>query len=160
GGVPMGRQVSSLKSGADIVGGTPGRLLDHIRRKNLMLDEAKVGVLDEADEMLSMGFWDDVTELLKLSPKTRQTRPFSATLPYEVAKAASQFLQDPERIDVSGDDLTVDGIDNCILHVLPDLPKPRQMLYALEGARADSAIIFCNTRNETEMLSKYLTQSG
>jgi ATP-dependent RNA helicase DeaD len=160
GGVPMGRQVSALKAGVDIVVGTPGRLLDHIRRKNLGLDECRVVVLDEADEMLSMGFWDDVTELLKLSPATRQTMLFSATLPYEVAKAASQFLQDPVKIDVSGDELTVDGIDNCIIHVLPELPKPRQMLYALEGARADSAIIFCNTRNETEMLAKYLTQSG
>ena len=160
GGVPMGRQTAALKGGVDIVVGTPGRLLDHIRRKNLFLDELQAAVLDEADEMLSMGFWDDVTELLKLSPATRQTMLFSATLPYEVAKSVAQFLREPVKVDLSGDDLTVSGIENCIFNVLPDLPKPRQMLYALEMAKPDNCIIFCNTRNETEMLSKYLTQSG
>ena len=160
GGVPMGRQTAALKAGVDIVVGTPGRLLDHIRRKNLGLDELRNVVLDEADEMLSMGFWDDVTELLKMSPKERQTMLFSATLPYEVAKAAAQFLKEPVKVDLSGDDLTVSGIENCIVHVVPDLPKPRQMLYVLESAQADNAIIFCNTRNETEMLAKYLTQQG
>ena len=160
GGVPMGRQTAALKGGVDIVVGTPGRLLDHIRRKNLFLDDLQIAVLDEADEMLSMGFWDDVTELLKLTPKTRQTMLFSATLPYEVAKSAAQFLTDPARIDLSGDDLTVSCIENCIVNVLPDLPKPRQMLYVIDATRPENCIIFCNTRNETEMLAKYLTQSG
>ncbi len=160
GGVPMGRQTTALTSGVDIIVGTPGRLLDHIRRKNLTLEALQCVVLDEADEMLSMGFWDDVTELLKMSPKTRQTMLFSATLPYEVAKAAASFLSEPVRIDLSGDDLTVSNIDNYICNVLPDLPKPRQMLYLLETAKPHSAIIFCNTRNETEMLAKFLTQSG
>ena len=160
GGVPMGRQTTALTGGVDIVVGTPGRLLDHIRRKNLTLEALQCVVLDEADEMLSMGFWDDVTELLKMSPKTRQTMLFSATLPYEVAKAAASFLTEPVRVDLSGDDLTVSNIDNYICNVLPDLPKPRQMLYLLETAKPQSAIIFCNTRNETEMLAKFLTQSG
>jgi ATP-dependent RNA helicase DeaD len=160
GGVPMGRQTAALKAGVDIIIATPGRLLDHIRRKNMSLEKLKVVVLDEADEMLSMGFWDDVTELLKFTPPQRQTMLFSATLPYEVAKSAAQFLREPVRVDLSGDDLTVAGIENCIINVLPTLPKPRQMLYALEHAQATNAIIFCNTRNETEMLSKYLTQSG
>jgi ATP-dependent RNA helicase DeaD len=160
GGVPMGRQIAALKAGVEVVIATPGRLLDHIRRGNMQLTELQAVVLDEADEMLSMGFWDDVTELLKLTPKSRQTMLFSATLPYEVAKAAAQFLREPTKVDLSGTDLTVAGIENCIIHVVPDLPKPRQMLYALEYAQPTGAIIFCNTRSETDVLAKYLTQSG
>jgi ATP-dependent RNA helicase DeaD len=160
GGVPMGRQIAGLKTGAEVVVGTPGRLLDHIRRGNLSLVDLATVVLDEADEMLSMGFWDDVTDLLKMTPDSRQTMLFSATLPYQVARAAAEFLRDPERLDLSGDLLTVEGISNCIYHVLPDVPKPRQLLYVLETEQPDSAIIFCNTRNEAEMIAKFLTQSG
>ena len=160
GGVPIGKQAAVLEAGVEIIVGTPGRLLDHIRRGNLQLTHLKMVVLDEADEMLSMGFWDDVTEMIRLSPKDRQTLLFSATLPYEVAKSAAGLMRDVIRLDLSGDDLSVDGIDNCILHVLPELPKPRQLLYLLEGESAASAIIFCNTRAETDMLAKYLTQSG
>mgnify|MGYP001603304080 CR=1 FL=1 len=160
GGVPYGRQLSAIKAGVDIVVATPGRLLDLVRRKSLALDGVRMMVLDEADEMLSMGFWDDVTDIVKLCPATRQTMLFSATLPYEVAKAAAQYLKEPVRIDVSGDSLTVEGIENFFYHVLGDYPKPRQLLYLLETERPESAIIFCNTRGETEMLAKYLTQTG
>lgn len=160
GGVSMGRQTAALESGVEVIVGTPGRLLDHVRRKNLSLSSLQTVVLDEADEMLSMGFWDDVTDILKMTPDGRQTMLFSATLPYQVAHAAAQFLKDPARIDVSGDILTVEGIENAIYHVKPDIPKPRQLLYVLECEAPASAIIFCNTRNETEMIAKYLTQSG
>ena len=160
GGVPLGRQVGALKSGIDILVATPGRLLDHIRRKNLVLDQVESVILDEADEMLSMGFWDDVTDILGMVSKPCQTMLFSATLPYQIAKAAAQFLIEPDRIDVSGDDLTVDGIRNCITHVKPDIPKPRQLLAVLEHSSPTSAIVFCNTRSETEVISKYLCQNG
>ena len=160
GGVPLSRQVGALKSGIDILIATPGRLLDHIRRKNVSLEAIQTAVLDEADEMLSMGFWDDVTSLLEQCPEGRQVMLFSATLPYQIAKAAAHYLKDPVRVDVSGDVLTVDGIDNTIFHVLPDLPKPRQLLYLLEEERPSSAIVFCNTRNETEVIAKYLCQNG
>ena len=160
GGVPMGKQIAGLKVGVDIIVGTPGRLLDHIRRGNLSLSALRMVVLDEADEMLSMGFWDDVTDLLRMSPDSRQTMLFSATLPYQIARAAAEFLKQPTRLDLSGDILTVAEIDNCIVHVVPDIPKPRQLLYILETEQPESAIIFCNTRNEAEMIAKYLTQSG
>jgi ATP-dependent RNA helicase DeaD len=160
GGVPMGKQMGTLRMAPDVVVGTPGRLLDHVRKGTLVLSSLKVLVLDEADEMLSMGFWEDVTELLSQTPDTRQTMLFSATLPYDVAKAAAQFLKNPERVDVSGDALTVEGITNHIVHVSSDAPKPRQLLYVLEVVKPESAIIFCNTRHETEMIAKYLTQAG
>ncbi len=160
GGMPMGRQIASLKGGVDVVVGTPGRLLDHLRRKTLSLAGIQVMVVDEADEMLSMGFWDDVTSLLGMCPPERQTMLLSATLPYEVAKAASQYLREPVRIDVSADHLTVEGIENFIFHTTSDMPKPRQLMYVLESLRPESAIIFCNTRNETDLIAKFLTQSG
>ena len=160
GGVPMGRQIAGLKGGCEVVVGTPGRLLDHMRRGNLRFSELKTLVLDEGDEMLSMGFWEEVTEILSKTPDTRQTMLFSATLPYEVARAAAQYLKEPVRLDLSGDDLTVEGIDNCIYHVVQEIPKPRQLMYVLEYERPTSSIVFCNTRNEAEMIAKFLTQSG
>jgi len=160
GGVSIDRQARALSDGLDVAVGTPGRILDHIRRDNLNLGAIEYFVLDEADEMLSMGFWDDVTNMLNMSPSTRQTMLFSATLPYQIVRASKQFLKDHKLIDVSGDELTVDGIDNCVVDVIPGIPKPRQLLYLLEVEQPSSAIIFCNTRNETEMIAKYLTQSG
>ena len=160
GGVSLVRQAELLEAGVDIIVGTPGRLLDHVRRGNLDLSGIQTITLDEADEMLSMGFWDDVTDIIKMTPDTRQTMLFSATLPYQIAKAAVEYLKEPERIDLSGDIITVEGIENSIFHVQNDTPKPRQLLYLLETIQPESAIIFCNTRNETDILAKYLTQSG
>ncbi|MEO1482880.1 MAG: DEAD/DEAH box helicase [Myxococcota bacterium] len=160
GGVPINKQAKALERGVHLVVGTPGRILDHVRRRNLDLSELQMFVLDEADEMLSMGFWDDVTAMLGMAPESRQTMLFSATLPYQVAKAAAQYLKEPSRIDVSGDELTVDGIDNVYYTVQPSMPKPRQLLYQIEVEKPTTGIIFCNTRNETEMIAKYLTQSG
>ena len=91
---------------------------------------------------------------------TARSLLFSATLPYQIAKAASKYLREPARLDVSGDVLTVDGIDNYYVTVASDLPKPRQLLYVLEHARPSSAIVFCNTRSETETIAKYLCQNG
>ena len=160
GGVSIGRQVAVLKSGIDILVATPGRLLDHLRRENVMLDAIECCILDEADEMLSMGFWDDVTSLMDKLDDSAQRLLFSATLPYQIAKAASKYLREPARLDVSGDVLTVDGIDNYYVTVASDRPKPRQLLYVLEHARPSSAIVFCNTRSETETIAKYLCQNG
>ena len=160
GGVSIGRQVAVLKSGIDILVATPGRLLDHLRRENVMLDAIECCILDEADEMLSMGFWDDVTSLMDKLDDSAQRLLFSATLPYQIAKAASKYLREPARLDVSGDVLTVDGIDNFYVTVASDRPKPRQLLYVLEHARPSSAIVFCNTRSETETIAKYLCQNG
>ncbi|MEM6532845.1 MAG: DEAD/DEAH box helicase [Myxococcota bacterium] len=160
GGVPINKQSKALERGVHLVVGTPGRILDHVRRRNLDLSALQMFVLDEADEMLSMGFWDDVTAMLGMAPESRQTMLFSATLPYQVAKAAAQYLKEPSRIDVSGDELTVDGIDNVYYTVQPSMPKPRQLLYQIEVEKPSTGIIFCNTRNETEMIAKYLTQSG
>ena len=125
GGVSIGRQVAVLKSGIDILVATPGRLLDHLRRENVMLDAIECCILDEADEMLSMGFWDDVTSLMDKLDDSAQ-RLSSRRHCRTDCEAASKYLREPARLDVSGDVLTVDGIDNYYVTVASDRPKPRQ----------------------------------
>jgi ATP-dependent RNA helicase DeaD len=160
GGTPMAPQLSSLKAGCDVVVGTPGRVLDHIRRRTLRLVHVHVAVLDEADEMLSMGFWDEVTAILDQLPAQRQTFLFSATLPDQIRKAAGKYQRNPEMIDISRDELTVEGIRNFYYERDDNLPKPRNLLYVLEVERPDNAIIFCNTRDDASVVAAFLRRQG
>ena len=101
GGQPIGRQLGPLKRGVDIVVATPGRALDHIRRKSLRTDQLQILVLDEADEMLDMGFAEELEAILEGTPESRQTMLFSATMPARIAKIARQHMNDPVRIEIS-----------------------------------------------------------
>ena len=160
GGAPMAPQLKSLKAGTDVVVGTPGRVLDHIRRRTLRLVHAHMAVLDEADEMLSMGFWEDVTEILRQLPDERQTLLFSATLPDQIRKTALACMKDPELIDISRDELTVEGIKNVSYETDTRLPKPRNLLYILEVEKPENAVIFCNTRDDCSILAAFLRRQG
>lgn len=160
GGAPMGPQLKSLTAGCDIVVGTPGRILDHIRRRSLRLVHAHMAVLDEADEMLSMGFWEDVTAILEKLPDQRQTLLFSATLPDQIRRTALACMKDPENIDISRDELTVEGIENVAYHADDALPRPRNLLYVLEVERPDNAIIFCNKRDDVAVVAAFLRRQG
>ena len=160
GGASMRAQIDALESGAQVVVGTPGRVKDLLRRGHLRFANVRFAVLDEADEMLSMGFWDDVTGLLEQMPKTRQTLLFSATLPPEIERAARQYLKEPERINLSGDQLNVTTIRHLFHMGRDDLPKPRNFLYVLEFHRPRNAIVFCNRRDETDLLTAYLKRFG
>ena len=160
GGASMRAQIDALEAGAQVVVGTPGRVKDLLRRGHLRFANVRFAVLDEADEMLSMGFWDDVTGLLEQMPKTRQTLLFSATLPPEIERAARQYLKEPERINLSGDQLNVTTIRHLFHMGRDDLPKPRNFLYVLEFHRPRNAIVFCNRRDETDLLTAYLKRFG
>ncbi len=160
GGTPMNPQLNALKSGCDVVVGTPGRVLDHIRRRTLRLVHARLAVLDEADEMLSMGFWEDVTAILDQLPEQRQTFLFSATLPDQIRKTALTQMKDPAQIDISRDELTVEGITNISYETDERLPKPRNLLYVLEVERPQSAVIFCNTRDDASIIAAFLRRQG
>ncbi|HJL39674.1 MAG TPA: DEAD/DEAH box helicase [Myxococcales bacterium LLY-WYZ-16_1] len=160
GGAPMGPQLKSLKAGCDVVVGTPGRVLDHIRRRTLRLVHAHLAVLDEADEMLSMGFWEDVTAILQQLPDARQTLLFSATLPDQIRKTALGTMHDPETIDISRDELTVEGIVNLAYEADDRLPKPRNLLYVLEVERPENAVVFCNTRDDAATVAAFLRRQG
>ncbi len=160
GGAPMGPQLKSLKAGCDVIVGTPGRVLDHIRRRTLRLVHAHTAVLDEADEMLSMGFWEDVTAILSHLPDTKQTLLFSATLPDQIRKTALSQMKDPASIDISRDELTVENIINVAYEVDDRLPKPRNLMYVLEVEKPENAIIFTNTRDDAGMLSAFFRRQG
>ncbi len=160
GGTPMGPQLAALKDGCDVIVGTPGRVLDHVRRRTLRLVHIHMGVLDEADEMLSMGFWDEVTSIFDQLPTNRQTFLFSATLPDEIRRAASRYLRDPVRLDISRDELTVEGIKNVAYYRDDSLPKPRNLLYLLEVEKPDNAIIFCNMRQDASVVAAFLRRQG
>lgn len=160
GGASMNSQITALQEGAEVIAGTPGRVYDHIRRGNLDLSEAIFGVLDEADEMLSMGFFEEVTKILDCLPKSRQTLLFSATVPLEIERMIRKYLKSPETLLLSGDVYTVEGIAHIAYKMVEDYPKPRNLLYLLELENPTSAIIFANTRDDTALVAAVLNRNG
>ena len=160
GGAGMGAQTDALTEGAEVIVGTPGRVYDHIRRGNLKLDTARIAVLDEADEMLSAGFYEEVTRILDRLPSDRQTLLFSATVPPDIDQLAQKYLRNPETILLSGDVFTVEHIHNVLYHLVDQYPKPRNLLYLIEREDPESAIIFCNLRTDTELVANVLNRNG
>jgi len=160
GGAPMQAQEEALESGSPIVVGTPGRVYDHIRRKNLKLEGCRHVVLDEADEMLNQGFYEEVTRILDKLPKDRQVLLFSATVPPEIQNLISQYTTSPEMLMLSGDVLTVDHIHHIRYDVSDAYPKPRNLIYLLEMEEPDNAIVFCNTRDDTALVTAVLNRNG
>jgi ATP-dependent RNA helicase DeaD len=160
GGASMKEQTDALNEGSQIVVGTPGRVYDHIRRKNLDLSQAEIGVLDEADEMLNQGFYEEVTRILDHLPSAHQMLLFSATVPPDIDRLIRRFCHDPETILISGDDLTVEGIENVLYYTVDAYPKPRNLIYLLELEQPESAIVFCNTRDDTSLITAVLNRTG
>src|SRR5512141_1705849 len=160
GGASIGDQKDALDAGAEIVVGTPGRIYDFIRRKTLVLDEAMVCCLDEADEMLNMGFFEEVTRILDHLPKDCQQLLFSATVPADIEQIIREYLTTPETILLSGDEYRVDNIHNVLYHTVDAYPKPRNLLYMVEQEEPQSAIVFCNTRSDTSLVTAVLNRNG
>ena len=159
GGAPMGRQVEALKAGAHMVSGTPGRVLDHLRRGTLNLSRVKALVLDEADEMLSMGFLEDITEILRRCPPERQTLLFSATMPDEVLRLQHRYLRAPLNVQLSGEGISAAEIIHAY-YMVTGMGRMRDLLRVIEIERPESAIIFCNTREETSAVAEFLRNHG
>jgi ATP-dependent RNA helicase DeaD len=160
GGTSMKTQEDALESGTQFIVGTPGRVYDHIRRKNLKLDQCRHVVLDEADEMLNQGFYEEVTRILDCLPADRQVLLFSATVPPDIQNLISKYTRDPEKLLMSGDVLTVDHIHHVRYDVSDAFPKPRNLIYLLEMEEPDNAIIFCNTRDDTSLVTAVLNRNG
>jgi ATP-dependent RNA helicase DeaD len=160
GGASMGDQLDKLKHGAEIVVGTPGRIYDHIRRGTLDLSHVLVSCLDEADEMLNMGFFEEVTKILDHLADDCQQLLFSATVPADIEQIIKQYLTDPETILLSGDEYSVDNIRNIIFHTVDSYPKPRNLLYMIEMEEPESGIVFCNTRSDTGLVAAVLNRNG
>jgi ATP-dependent RNA helicase DeaD len=160
GGASMGDQKDRLEDGAEVVVGTPGRIYDFIRRKSLQLDEAMVCCLDEADEMLNMGFFEEVTRILDHLPQECQQLLFSATVPADIEQIIREYLTTPETILLSGDEYSVENIRNVMYPAVDAYPKPRNLLYMIEIEEPEAAIVFCNTRTDTSLVTAVLNRNG
>lgn len=158
GGAPMLRQIEGLEQGAQILVGTPGRVLDHLRRKTLSVDKIRALVLDECDEMLSMGFLPQILDIWNQLPEQLQVLLFSATVPRPVLRVAEQRLRDPEFITLSGDHVGALSIEHFVYMSRGD--KIRELLLILEVESPEGAIIFCNTRDDTQRVATEMQRAG
>ena len=157
GGQPIDRQIKALKSGIQIVIGTPGRLIDHINRGTIKLDHVKHLVLDEADEMLDMGFVDDIEEILKAIPAERQTMLFSATMPRPILSLTKKYMKAPKTVSVTKEELTVPLIEQ-IYYETSD--KIEGLCRLLDTEIDGKLIIFCRTKKGVDDLSIALSSRG
>jgi ATP-dependent RNA helicase DeaD len=159
GGAPIRSQQAQLRGGGHIVVGTVGRVKDLISRHSLMLHSCRFVVLDEADEMLDLGFLEDVERILALTPSSRQTALFSATMPPEIRRLADQYLYDPVTIKVKTATLTVDTVEQFGLQV-PSREKADRLVEVLEAERPDQALIFTRTKIRCDQLYRTLRDRG
>ncbi|SDK36754.1 DEAD/DEAH box helicase [Natronincola ferrireducens] len=159
GGQPIERQIKALKQGVQIVVGTPGRILDHIRRKTLKLDQVVGVVLDEADQMLDMGFLEDMEAILQHTPADRQTAMFSATMPREIEAIAKKYMKKPEKIKVVHKELTVPKIAQFYFEV-KNHEKLEALCRVLDMEESDLGIIFCRTKKGVDELVESLESRG
>src|SRR3954451_2637842 len=159
GGAPIRTQQAQLKEGGQIVVGTVGRVLDLISRHSLMLHSCRYLVLDEADEMLDLGFLEDVEKILGYTPGGRQTALFSATMPPEIRGLADRHLYDPVTIKVKAATLTIDTVEQFFLEV-KGAEKNEALARVLEAEKPDQAIVFARTKIRTEQLYRTLRDKG
>ncbi|HSO35426.1 MAG TPA: DEAD/DEAH box helicase, partial [Labilithrix sp.] len=160
GGAPMGKQIEALEGGAQVVCGTPGRVLDHLRRGTLDAKNIRILVLDEADEMLSMGFAKELNAIMEhLPPGDRQGLYFSATIPPDVDRLAKKHLKDPEYITLSSDQVGALQLAHYV-YLVRDSDKRSAILNIIEVEDPQSAVVFCNTKDETERVAELLKSRG
>lgn len=159
GGQDIVRQIRSLKDGVQVVIGTPGRVMDHMRRKTIRVDHVHTAVLDEADEMLNMGFLEDMETILSQLPQTRQTVMFSATMPPAIADIARKFLQDPVMVRVVKKELTVPKVTQYYYEVKPK-NKVEVLCRLLDLYSPKLSVVFCNTKKGVDELVLALQGRG
>lgn len=159
GGVRYGNQLKDLKDGAQIIIGTPGRILDHVYRGTLTLMQLQTLIFDEADEMLSMGFYPSMRKLKRQMPEKRNSFMFSATMPYHVEQLAREFLRNPDRLSLSKGNQSVSELEHRY-YLAQTLQKDRALIRILEYENPESAIIFTNTKRNAEYLSAFLKNYG
>ena len=158
GGVGYTQQLEGIEAGAHVIVGTPGRVLDHLGSGRLDLSHVRSLVLDEADELLSLGFWPDMREINKYLPKKRQSCLFSATMPERVQSLSRVFLKDPQFISLS-EGLAPQQIQHFFV-VTTAQEKEANLARILEYENPDSAIIFCNTKDDVRFVTSYLQRRG
>ncbi|MGH7882939.1 MAG: DEAD/DEAH box helicase, partial [Candidatus Dormibacteraceae bacterium] len=159
GGQPYDRQLRALARGVQVVVGTPGRLIDHLGRKTLKLDSIRTVVLDEADEMLDMGFSEDIEKILSALPEVHQTALFSATMPARVQKLAKKYLNNPEQVSVGVGNAVAPRVRQVYYEVTWS-QKPAALAKILELEMPDSAIVFVRTRRDADVVAEHLNGLG
>ena len=159
GGASMEKQIHELKRGVNIVIGTPGRVMDHIRRRTLKLDSVRTVILDEADEMLNMGFREDIESILADVPEDRQTVLFSATMPKEIMAITEKYQTDPVHIKIKTAQKTVELIEQFYFETAMGR-KTDALKLLLAAYRPSSAMVFCNTKVMVDQLTEELVKSG
>jgi len=159
GGVGYGPQLDALRNGAQVIIGTPGRVLDHLGRRSMSLRDLRVAIFDEADEMLSMGFYPAMREVRTYLPRERLSWMFSATIPYKVQLLAEEFLTNPEFLSLSAGHESVNTMEHRYYQV-PPMDKDLMLMRLIEMESPESAIIFCNTKSEVEYLATALRNRG
>jgi ATP-dependent RNA helicase DeaD len=159
GGEAIDRQIRSLKKGVHIVVGTPGRIMDHMERRTLNLENVGIIVLDEADEMLDMGFREDIETILSSMPEERQTVFFSATMPKPILDLTREFQQDPAIVKVLRKELTVENITQNYFEVKPSL-RIELMARLIDIHQYKLSVVFCNTKRATDEVTESLIARG
>jgi len=159
GGQPISTQIFQLKGGVDIVVGTPGRILDHMRRKTLRFENTRFLVLDEADEMLQMGFKEELEDILKELPKKRQTSLFSATMPKAILDITKQYQVNPRHIQIAKSTRTVSNIEQIVYEVQSE-HKDELLIQLLMMYKPNQALIFANTKKMVDDLLDIMNKSG
>ncbi len=159
GGVSYGPQLKALQKGAHLVVGTPGRILDHLMRNNLVLKHLRMLVFDEADRLMSMGFYPDMKRLEEFLPHRRNSCMYSATYPHSVLSLAGSFLEEPFRVNLSGDTVHVVDTDH-VYYVVPAMEKDRALIRLIEMDNPASALIFCNTKSNVDYVTEVMQRFG
>lgn len=159
GGEPIEKQIKPLKNGAQIIVGTPGRVMDHMKRRTLKLNDVKMVVLDEADEMLNMGFEEDINTILSAIPEERQTILFSATMSKRILGVAKKYLKDPYKVKIPVKELTVDRIEQISIELKQSM-KNEVLSRIIDLNNPKKAVVFCNTKRKVEELAENLKGRG
>ena len=159
GGQDVFNQLRKLKNGVHLVIGTPGRLLDHIRRDSINLGQTKYLVLDEADIMLNMGFLNDMEDIISKTPKRRQTMLFSATIPKGLRNLAKKYMKEPETVRIEKDNIILEEINQIVIKTT-DRQKEETLMNILREENPFMAIIFCRTKRRVKTLNIHLQEAG
>jgi len=159
GGQAIQTQIKSLRRGTHVVVGTPGRMIDHMRRKTIKLGTVTKVVLDEADEMLNMGFLEDIETILGATSVSRQTLLFSATMPESIRRLAGKYQKNPSVVKVVGEELTVAGVEQAYIEVMQGM-KLNMLCKLVDTYHFSSSLIFCNTKKRVDEIARNLKMMG
>ncbi|MDJ1422004.1 MAG: DEAD/DEAH box helicase [Candidatus Methanoperedens sp.] len=159
GGQPIERQIKALKKGVQIIIGTPGRVMDHLDRRTLKMDGVKIIILDEADEMLDMGFREDIETILRKIPKQRQTLLFSATMPRAILDLTKKYQDNPQLIKLVHKEMTVPEVEQFYFEVKQSA-KPEALSRLIDLYNLKSSLVFCNTKRRVDELVENLKTRG